>query len=209
MKFYFVRHGQTFLNKYKRMQGWADAPLTTEGEEVALETGDKLADIEFDAVYTSDLGRTQATAHLILSRNQAPKEILPMKAFRESCFGSFEGEKDQLFYQQVAAKHGISLPQVFTDLDMETISSDMLEMDSFKDAELFSQVLKRVLDGLDSVVSQQKDCDQVLIVTHGNIIRSLINHWAPDINVMTEIKNSSVTIVEYAYGNYTVTQFNQ
>lgn len=82
MKFYFVRHGQTFFNKYKRMQGWADAPLIPEGEAVALETGDKLADIEFDAVYTSDLGRTQATAHLILSRNQAPKEILPMKAFR-------------------------------------------------------------------------------------------------------------------------------
>lgn len=98
----------------------------------------------------------------------------------------------------MADKHGISLPQVFTDLDMETISSDMLEMDSFKDAELFSQVLIRVLDGLDSVVSQQKDNAQVLIVTHGNIIRSLIKHWAPDIDVMTEIKNSSVTIVEYA-----------
>ena len=62
MKLYFVRHGQTYLNKYKRMQGWADAPLTSEGELVALETGERLADIPFKAVYTSDLGRTQHTA---------------------------------------------------------------------------------------------------------------------------------------------------
>ena len=29
--FYFVRHGETYLNRLGRFQGWADAPLTPEG----------------------------------------------------------------------------------------------------------------------------------------------------------------------------------
>lgn len=28
---YFVRHGQTYLNLYHRMQGWSDSPLTERG----------------------------------------------------------------------------------------------------------------------------------------------------------------------------------
>ena len=32
---YLIRHGETYLNKYDRMQGWADAPLTPQGIEDA------------------------------------------------------------------------------------------------------------------------------------------------------------------------------
>ena len=32
---YLLRHGQTFFNRYNKMQGWSDSPLTPEGEEVA------------------------------------------------------------------------------------------------------------------------------------------------------------------------------
>ena len=28
---YIVRHGQTLLNRYKKMQGWVDSPLTEKG----------------------------------------------------------------------------------------------------------------------------------------------------------------------------------
>ncbi|MDV7694684.1 hypothetical protein GA842_07340 [Pediococcus parvulus] len=28
---YLIRHGETYLNKFDRMQGWADAPLTPKG----------------------------------------------------------------------------------------------------------------------------------------------------------------------------------
>ena len=208
MKLYFVRHGQTYLNKYKRMQGWADAPLTPEGVAVALETGERLENIAFDAVYTSDLGRTQQTASLILSKNQFPKDIVPMSALRESCFGFFEGEEDKLFYSKVAEKHGISIRDVFLTLDMETISKDMLELDPFKDVELTSKVRARVLAGLEEIVSKHGADDQVLIVTHGNIIRTIVNHFAPDIQVMTEIKNSSISTINYSQGSYQVETFN-
>lgn len=33
LKLYFVRHGQTIFNKYNRMQGWSDSPLTEKGTQ--------------------------------------------------------------------------------------------------------------------------------------------------------------------------------
>ena len=32
---YMIRHGQTYFNKYRRMQGWCDSPLTAVGEQDA------------------------------------------------------------------------------------------------------------------------------------------------------------------------------
>ena len=58
---YFVRHGQTYLNLYNRMQGWADGPLTPKGEEDAKRVGRALAAIQFDYVFCSDLARTVST----------------------------------------------------------------------------------------------------------------------------------------------------
>ena len=42
---YMVRHGQTFLNKYNRLQGWCDSPLTPKGMEDAHSAGRHLAHI--------------------------------------------------------------------------------------------------------------------------------------------------------------------
>ncbi len=51
---YFVRHGQTFLNKYHRIQGVIDSPLTDKGIEDAIDAGKRLKTIPFDAAYSSD-----------------------------------------------------------------------------------------------------------------------------------------------------------
>lgn len=45
---YFIRHGETYLNLYGKMQGWADAPLTESGTEDARATGRRLANTRFD-----------------------------------------------------------------------------------------------------------------------------------------------------------------
>ena len=45
---YFVRHGQTYLNRYNRIQGWSDAPLTEKGQEDAKRAGRMLSKVHFD-----------------------------------------------------------------------------------------------------------------------------------------------------------------
>ena len=50
-----MRHGETILNRYNRMQGWSDALLTEEGKTSLEQTGQALKNVPFSAVYTSDL----------------------------------------------------------------------------------------------------------------------------------------------------------
>ena len=88
--FYFMRHGETYLNKYHRMQGWSDTPLTNRGKRDVARSGAGLADVKFDAVYCSDLRRTFETAQIIVNENQHKEEMLPIVAmpeFREIFFG--------------------------------------------------------------------------------------------------------------------------
>ncbi|MNN99195.1 hypothetical protein D3C81_2187800 [compost metagenome] len=48
----------------------------------------------------------------------------------------------------------------------------------------------------------------ILVVTHGNVIRSIVNYVDPSINVKREIANSSITILEYRDEAYSVKDFN-
>ncbi|PCZ88098.1 histidine phosphatase family protein, partial [Listeria monocytogenes] len=85
---YLVRHGKTMFNTSRRVQGWSDTPLTNEGIEVAEFLGRGLREIPFDAVYTSDRGRTIETAGIVLREsNQAHLEINELRDFREFGFG--------------------------------------------------------------------------------------------------------------------------
>ena len=36
---YFMRHGETVFNRYNKIQGWADTPLTKEGRLDAIRSG--------------------------------------------------------------------------------------------------------------------------------------------------------------------------
>lgn len=37
--FYFIRHGQTYFNHYRKMQGWSNTPLTPKGREDFYDQG--------------------------------------------------------------------------------------------------------------------------------------------------------------------------
>jgi broad specificity phosphatase PhoE len=210
LKLYFVRHGETYLNKYKKMQGWSDAPLTPEGEEVACKTGKRLKDIPFSAIYTSDLGRTIQTAKLILSENKYCKaeDIQPMREFRETFYGSFEAELGKNVYPKIAAEHKIELKDVFGKLSLSEISNTMKKLDPFDDAESSREFEKRLAEGLAEITNSESEDAEVLVVTHGNTIRHIVHAVSPETDVFQEIGNSSVTTIEYLDGDYHLIEFN-
>ena len=70
---YFIRHGETFFNKYHRMQGWSDTPLTEKGWTDAAQAGRALAELDFDYLFSSDLKRTVDTANTILKNHPTKK----------------------------------------------------------------------------------------------------------------------------------------
>ena len=90
---YLVRHGQTMFNEKRVIQGWCDAPLTSEGEEQAERVGRYFAceGIAFDHAYTPTLTRTQQTIERIVDMPYERVEDL-----REWGFWAFEGERVDL-----------------------------------------------------------------------------------------------------------------
>ena len=62
-----VRHGKTYFNRYNKLQGWGNSPLTDEGIADAHQAGERLADVPFKVAYSSDTTRAMDTANIILS----------------------------------------------------------------------------------------------------------------------------------------------
>ena len=71
-----VRHGESTFNAQHRHQGSSDISVLTEiGRSAARRTGSFLRGINFDAVYTSSLKRTQQTAREMLGVMEPAIEV--------------------------------------------------------------------------------------------------------------------------------------
>ena len=107
---HLVRHGQTTFNKYNRLQGWCNAPLTASGLADADRAGHKLEDYDFAAAYCSDTSRAEITAKRILDINEAAGHARPELTadmhFREQCYGYFEGQDMSLAWTAAGGPHG-------------------------------------------------------------------------------------------------------
>ena len=87
LELWLVRHGVTDWNLAERIQGWSDPPLNAAGRVQAERLAPRLADVAFDRVVSSDLGRARATAALALPG--AHVELDPR--LRELDYGTFDG----------------------------------------------------------------------------------------------------------------------
>ena len=204
---YFVRHGQTYLNLYERMQGWSNAPLTEDGIVNVRRSGKGLKDIKFDAVYTSDLSRTIDTAELILGENEATdpeKEIHLMPEFREVFFGSFEGEYIDIFYKKLAKHLGYeTIEEMFEKASQMEQMAGVKEIDPRGHAEDFMEFWLRAQNGLAKVIKKHRDSGEtILIVAHGMTIRILLENLIPELDVTGVMLNTSVSIAHYQDGLY-------
>lgn len=208
---YLIRHGETYLNLYKKMQGWADAPLTPRGIADAEATGERLAHTKFDAVYTSDLGRTQSTAHIICSKNDAHDTLVPVacEEWRESSFGSFDGSFNDWTYAQVAEHLGIKPEELFQKVSFGEMLQAMKEVDPAHAVETNDELLGRLRRGIENILASSDDGAHVMVVTHGNVIRALVAAIDPSVNIRCELKNSGVTTVRISDGKAEVTGFNE
>ena len=144
---YIARHGKTVFNSLGKVQGWCDSPLTEEGEDVARNLGKGLREINFSAIYTSDLNRTKQTAEILLeSQGQANLPIVQMEGLKEACFGSFEsGFSTDLWHMIVdhlghKNMEGESLKDLRKSVDArDTLNTSKL-LDKTGDAEGFEDV---------------------------------------------------------------------
>jgi broad specificity phosphatase PhoE len=86
---YLARHGESDWNVERRWQGHTDRPLTDRGREQAGRLAERLADIELDAIYASDLRRAWETAEAVARPRGL--EVVRVPELREVHVGSWSG----------------------------------------------------------------------------------------------------------------------
>ena len=80
---YLVRHGQTEENAANILQGHLPGHLNEEGREQAARLRDRLKDIQFDALYSSDLKRCRDTARVLTGPHGPPPPCTPLRRERD------------------------------------------------------------------------------------------------------------------------------
>ena len=153
-----TRHGQTVTNRDGRFCGHFETELTTLGVSQARALGARLAALQIDAVYTSDLGRAVATAALILQGRNVQSAIDP--ALRELHYGEWEGRKGG----EVAKAH----PEQYKLMRAEDPAWRPPGGETIGDVRLRTfAALRRI--------AKLHQHQTVLIVTHGTAINCMIS----------------------------------
>ncbi|MFC6206260.1 histidine phosphatase family protein [Levilactobacillus tongjiangensis] len=209
---YFVRHGQTMLNHYNKVQGWVDSPLTEKGRADAVRAGKQLSNVKLAAAYSSDSGRTIETSRLALRQNQDNVNIVSYQypEFREQCFGYFEGNDGNQMWQFVGAQVNLtSESDILGKYGLERARDLIRKADLYEDAEDDAMFWKRLDRGFDKLRANTKDGESVLVVSHGMTIRSIVDRYAPKLDEGIPTINGSITKLEITDDDVHVDFFNR
>ena len=171
LKLYIVRHGQTEWNVLEKFQGQLNSPLTPEGIEKVKETAKELKNVNFEAGYTSQMGRTIATAEIILENNKYEQEktsdqklkLQKLSELNEIHFGEWQG----LTFKETFVKYPKEAHNYF--YDVKNYNAKNIKGEELKDG------LERFLKGLKKIREEQKS-GNILIVTHGTVLELFFNY---------------------------------
>ena len=192
MKLVLIRHGESLWNKENLFTGWTDVDLSPTGVEEAKGAGRLLKQLgyDFDICYTSYLKRAIHTLNNVL--DELDRDWLPVvKNWRlnEKHYGALQG----LNKAETAAKYGeaqvklwrrsfdVCPPALEEDDPRSPYVADMYRNEDKKDlplTESLKETIKRTVPYFNDVI--RKDMEKgkrVLIVAHGNSLRSLVKYF--------------------------------
>ena len=86
---FLIRHGESIFGE-ERLCGWSNVPLSNRGREQAINLAERLKDIKFSRIISSDMIRTVETAEIINRFHGLKIEIEP--GIRELNYGLWEGK---------------------------------------------------------------------------------------------------------------------
>ena len=157
---YLLRHGQSTWNLEDRFTGWADVPLTDQGEREMRHTVEKLRGVVLDLVYTSALTRTRASAQIVLEALGQGPSLVAAAELNERHYGDLQG----LNKAETAAKFGAE--QVRQWRRSYSVAPPCGE--SLQDA------AARIIPYFEgTILPQAMSGRTVLVCAHGNTIRAI------------------------------------
>jgi broad specificity phosphatase PhoE len=148
-----ARHGESDWNRERRWQGHADRPLNERGREQARALAERLAHVELDAVYSSDLRRARDTAAVVADRQGLEVQVMP--ELREVDVGSWSG--------LTRAEAEERFPDGFRRWRSG--------FPGWEDGETYDAMTDRVVAAVERI-GHENEGGRVLVVSHGGPIRA-------------------------------------
>ncbi|CAI2378475.1 unnamed protein product [Moneuplotes crassus] len=187
----FARHGESLWNKENRFTGWYDVGLTEKGIKEAKTAGELIRErgFQFDVAHTSVLKRAILTLNGILDTTDH-HHIPVHKSYRlnERHYGGLQG----LNKAETAAKHGDEQvliwrrsfdipPPSLEETDERHPSFDrkysLVPKSALPSTESLKLTIDRVLPyWFDNICSHILEGKNVLVVAHGNSLRSMVKY---------------------------------
>lgn len=153
-KIFLVRHGETYWNLEKRLQGRKNSRLTKNGEGQALKIARYLRNYEeVDLIYTSTLGRSLQMARMIAKHLKKP--LIKNESLVEMSFGKLEGKLES---------------RVASELERYLKNKANYK---FPDGEDYGMVYERVRKTLKEILTKSREFN-ILIVGHQAVNRAIL-----------------------------------
>jgi len=155
-----------------------EAALTEQGKQDAKALVQMLRDIEVDHILASPYKRAVDT-------------IMPLAEKLNLGIQRIEGLKERVLSNQPMDDWLVKLEQTFVDKDI-----------AFEGGESSREALSRVLQVIE-VVLDNEEMNQVVLVSHGNLLSLLINHYNPAFGFQewAKMRNPDLFILELEGNN--------
>lgn len=196
---YLVRHGETEWTAARRLQGQTDVPLSRKGLRQAQQAALRLADVDFDCAYASDLSRALDTVKAILAKQPGPVPLVVHSGLREISDGTYEG--------RTAADVGPD-PRIVQAHDGPSAVLDA----ALPGGESIRQVFLRQQRVASKLLADERCCC-ILVVGHDWALRlltaALVSEGPAWLAQLEPLRPASVSTIEVVDGSASVTLWNE
>jgi len=194
-KIYLIRHAEAEGNLYRRIQGHYDGDITPKGYKQIELLAERFRSVKIDAVYASDLRRTQKTAGAVLKYHELPLNIEP--GLKEVDMGAWEDKP----WGNVAYDE----PDQMLNFSCDPVKWDINGGEPF-------EVLKKRLTDTVCGIGEKHEGQTVACFSHGMAIRSLLSEIlgvaSEHINEILHGDNTCVASLNYEGGRLGVEYYN-
>lgn len=189
IRLYMIRHGQSTTNLAQCHAGWAQVPLTPQGEAEAELAGKKLEGIEFDRIYSSDLLRATQTAQIALPGAEVEETSL----LRECGVGILAERTLKECYEQ----YGEVYRQHRKEFNYASYGGESRE-----------QLYARVREFCQLMEQQE---GTIAAFSHGGVIRAMLDivTGVDQDRSAFAMENGSVSVFEFKNGRWSLIAWNR
>ena len=155
MDIYLIRHGESTGNQHGQFLGWADHPLSAQGERQAEALAYRLKPLGPMPVFCSDLLRARMTAECIAAAWHGA--VMADARWREMHCGEFEGQPWSILMDNV------QLSCAFEEDPLTT---------SYPGGESLAMMMTRVHEAFSEMCAREDD--RLLLVSHGGPLQVVL-----------------------------------